>query len=447
MPEYQARIPEIEAEVTKLRYLVNFEKIKPPAEIEATFKRLSEGITAYASFRELALTSSLLPLFVPDAQATGESQQKLWAAAHLKHGSDAFERFNSLVTSEPDPIQLTFELFAMQESAAFTVISRMPIAEAVGHIQAYIRRLEQETRTLEDLWKEQSGQTERMDAEINAVRAQVLDSYKRAVADIRGWGPKTEEALHTSIVIWDAKEQADPEPSVGSVAAAASANISSTAGQLRLTHEDAVHRSMLIYAGKLTIHMMFRNTRLQVKDFLDKVNKNTMRRLYDDACQAALAAAANVHQKDGLKLDAKRFVENAVAASSGILPKFDDAWEEFYTTFNGSYVGVPSEATIEKLAEAEFFNRFWPDVEYLDLPGAFRIAGEAIARCESISPSKITPEQKKRLDEVIQKRTNEMKETVRNMDMSLFQRVKLFYCDIPLDQFKDWIRRLGGYSK
>jgi hypothetical protein len=86
-------------------------------------------------------------------------------------------------------------------------------------------------------------------------------------------------------------------------------------------------------------------------------------------------------------------------------------------------------------------------VEYLDLPGAFRLAEEAIARCESISLDRITPEQRKRMNEVIRERTREMKEAIRQMDMSIFQRAKLFYVDVPLDQLRDRLKRLPGFRK
>ena len=79
--------------------------------------------------------------------------------------------------------------------------------------QLELRTLEQEAAGLESKWKETIGQDERQDGQIAGLRVQVLEMFKKSVAEIRGWGPRIEEAARTSATAWEASERPSPDPS------------------------------------------------------------------------------------------------------------------------------------------------------------------------------------------------------------------------------------------
>jgi hypothetical protein len=81
------------------------------------------------------------------------------------------------------------------------------------------------------------------------------------------------------------------------------------------------------------------------------------------------------------------------------------------------------------------------------LPGEFQIALDNIARLEYMPLTGMSDAQQAKFKALIQTRLKELQAPIRNMDMSIFQRAKLFYFDIPIDQYKDKVRRLLGYFK
>jgi hypothetical protein len=109
---------------------------------------------------------------------------------------------------------LTFELAAEMESVAFATIAPMPLAHAVGAIREHRRQIDSETRSLESIWSELIGQSERVNGEVAALRVQVLDDFKRSVAEIRGWAPRIEEAIRLGIDTWAETDNTSPDPAL-----------------------------------------------------------------------------------------------------------------------------------------------------------------------------------------------------------------------------------------
>src|SRR5690606_9317559 len=123
-------------------------------------------------------------------------------------------------------------------------------------------------------------------------------------------------------------------------------------------------------------------------------------RAWLDARDATRDAAGRC-PKAGQKDDVRVFAEQAIDESEEIVEEFNDAFEDFYDHFEGRFTGDVSDANAEKLAEQELFNRFWKDVESLNLPGEFRTAADRIVRCEDVSLDRLTPEQRGRFKALI----------------------------------------------
>lgn len=447
MADFAARITELESLLSlAINDVIRLQS--PAGDLNTNHPRfvaLRSMLANHADTREKALTASLVLLDAP-ADATAESAQQRWSAELNRLGTEAFQRINDAVKNEHILIKTRFEIVAMQEARAFRLLADLPLGTLTGRLRSHIRELSKETQTFTNLWKEQSGQEERYDGQIATVRVQALDAFKRAVAEMRGWGPRTEQALRTSVEGWSAQAGSDPEPSIGSVGADAGKHVLASIETLQFTHEQSTRIAMPHYAGKTTIHQMFANTRQNVKDFLDKVNLDTTTRELTAAFEAAQSLIAAVIQP-GQRQDLTDFLGRAMFKVRDISVQFTTEWQRFYGAFKGIYVEEPSEATLDKLAEAEFFNRFWRDVADLNLPGVFREVSDAIMRCESITAARITPEQQRRLTEVIQARTSKIKDRIRSLDMSMFERAKLLYYDVTIDQMRDWVKRLPGYRK
>jgi hypothetical protein len=191
---------------------------------------------------------------------------------------------------------------------------------------------------------------------------------------------------------------------------------------------------------------MFGNSRLQLKEYLDKVNPKTVARAWSDACNATKEAASRC-PKDGQKEDVRTLAERAIKASESIVGEFNDVFEDFYTHFDGKFTGKVSDETAELLVEQEFFNKFWRDVESLNLPGEFRTAADQIARCEEVSLDRLTDEQRSRFKEIVRERLSGLEDKIRDLDSSFLERFKLQFIDVPREQMLDKLKRLVGYEE
>jgi len=442
MADYAARISELDKEVATLREAaLTVERGGGPAVVLATYVRLVAGLEAYGSMRDRAFHEGLA-LLKAESGATAESQQRRWSEHFTAKGSEAFKQLNDLASRDEDALKRPFELFAMQESSGFAAVASMPVAGAVGQLCEHLRTLDEQTRILQSKWKDLAGLDERADGQIAALRVQVLEAFKRGVSDARGWAPKIEEAVRKVVDLWDRKEETDPEPSVAPAVKA----FLDALGLLQRTLDDAAQQSQPLYASEQPIHEMFGNVRLQVKDYLEKVNKDSMAKMYSDACRGALEAA-NKSPKEGQRTDAKQLAEKAIAASQSVMADFNSAWDKFYQEFQGKFTGDVSDETVEFLADQEFFNRFWKDVEALNLPGEIQSVGNSLARLENLSLDRVTPEQRTMFDVEIRARLKEIQDKIRSMDSSVWERFKVMFVTTPLSLAVERLKKLPGYRK
>ena len=442
MSDYARRGPEMSREVALLQERAVEEEHRggPPA-VLGTYVRLQAGLAAYAEWRERALSDGLAWL-TPDSGATAKSQQERWSNGFSQHGGEAFRMLNDQVSRDDDPIEWTFEQMAMQESLAYTAIAGMPLAGFMGQLREYLRDFERFRKELDDRWKEIVGQDERIDGQIAGLRVQVLEIFKQAVADARGWGPKIESAIGTALLAWEKEEEPSPDPSIAPVARTAF----DTVHMLQKSLDEITRSALGLYANEQTIHGMFGNSRQQLKEYLDKVNATSVVRAWSEAVSAT-KDAANRCPKDGQKEDARALAERAIRASESMVDEFKDVFGEFYSHFDGRFTGKVSDQTIELLAEHEFFNRFWRDVESLNLPGEFRIAADQIATCEEFSLDRLTDEQRRRFKEIVRERLSGLEETIRDLDSSFLERFKLQFIDVPREQMLEKLKRLTGYEE
>lgn len=452
MPEYEARILELKKEVAALHAQAvkdatakqtkeEKDKDEKPIIVEATYLRLGTGVLAFAAVREKALVDSLA-LVKPRADATAESHTRIWSEHFQKAWAEAFKILLDLVERDEDPIQLKFELLVVQESVGVAALSNPAIIEAVGDIRAKMRELETSRVAKRAEWRDLAALDDRQDGPAAVLRIRVLEDFKKAVQDVRGWWPRIEEAVRNLFRLWKAKEDADPEPSVADGAS----TIMETLGTLQRTLDEVERAARSIYAGEEAVHQMFANTRLQVKEFLQNNSKEKILQRYVDAravAEAAIAKCATPGQRD----DAKRHYDKVVAESIGILGEFNDTFDDYYAEFDGTYTGTVSQTTIEILTEEEMFKRFWQEVEDLNLPAEIQRLREMLDRTGQISIDEMSEEQRKKWKDAIETRMNELKEKIRSLDMSFVERFKLLFYHVPRAQLVEKLRRLEGYIR
>jgi len=262
------------------------------------------------------------------------------------------------------------------------------------------------------------------------------------VSDARGWGPKIEEAARKLITGWDTKEQLYPEPSL-------SGPVRTTMEILQMfqrTLAELTRAALPMYSTEQRIHEMFGNIRLYVQEHLEKVKPDVIARMYSEACRDSLNYAASC-PKDGQKADARKLADKAIRESERIVGEFNSAFDAFYSKFDGRFTGEVSNQTVEMLAEQEFFDKFWRDVQGLDLPGVFREANNQLERCESITLDKLTDDQRLEFQRVIREQLAPLEEQIRAMDPGFFERFKIAFIDSARGAIVEKLRRFPGFRK
>ena len=442
MADYSKRPPEMSREVAVLQErAVAAERSGGPPAVLATYIRLQAGVASYVEWREKTLAGGLAWL-TPDSSATARSQQERWTNGFTQRGSEALKMLNDQVSRDEDPIEFTFEQMAMQESMSYAAIASMPLAGFIGQVREYLRDLEKFRKDLDDRWKEITGQDERIDGQIAGLRVQILEMFKKSVSDARGWAPKIESAIGTTLLGWEKKEEPSPDPSLAPVVKTGY----DTVHLLQKTLDEMTRSALGLYANEQTIQTMFGSSRERLKEYLDRVNRKTVASAWSDACSAA-RDAANKCPKDGQKEDVRQLAEQAIKASEDIVEEFNDVFEDFYDHFKGKFTGDVSDETAELLVEQEFFNQFWRDVESLNLPGEFRTAADQIAKCEDISLDRLTDDQRRRFKEIIHDRLSDLEEELRKLEWSFFERFKFQFIDAPRKLMWDKVKRLVGYKE
>jgi len=442
MSDYGKRPPEMAREVATLQErALEAERGGGPAVVLATYVRLQAGLATYAEWRERSFEDGLKWL-TPESSATSKAQQERWSTGFNQRGGEAFKMLVDQASRDGDPIESTFEFLAMQESMAYAAVAGMPLAGFIGQVREYLRDLERFQKDLDDRWKELTGQNERIHGQIAALRVQVLELFKKSVSEARGWAPKIESAVGTALLVWEKEEDPSPDPSLVPVVRTAF----DTVNMLQKSLDEVTRSALGLYANEQTIHTMFGNSRQQLKEYLEKVNRKAVDRAWVDACTATRDAAGKC-PKDGQKADVLAFAEAMIDESEDIVKEFNERFEDFYEHFEGRFTGNVSDDTTEKLAEQEFFNQFWRDVESVNLPGEFRTAGDQIARCEDVSLDRLTEDQRRRFKAIVHERVEEIEEKIRALDSSFLERFKFQFIDVPRQQAIDRLKKLVGYDE
>ena len=441
MPEYASRIAELEKVVDELQVkAVEAEEAGGAKALPDTYVRFKAFVTAYGIWRDKALGDGL-PLLEAESDATAQKQHYLWTNHYIKAATEAFRLLKDLKL-EDIPSQIAAETAASQESIAFDIIAGWTLARFQGEVREHMRTLDQERASLESKWAETIGQDERQDGQIAYLRVQILETFKKSVEQIRGWAPQFEEAARTFATGWEASERPSPDPSLADPTRAAVEVLAT----LSRTLDESVRSALPMYAAEQTVHEIFGKHRLAVEELLEKIHPDCVAKSYAEAVSTAESSLGRA-STDGQKQDLRILLEKAKAAAATSVGEYRSAFDKFDAQFNGTYTGDVSDATVELLAEAEFFNQFWKDVEGLNLPGEIKTAGEAIARCVNINLDRLTPEHQQQFKEIVEGRLRELQDTIKSMDMSLWERMKIQFWLTPREAIRDKLKRLPGFRK
>lgn len=441
MADYAARVEELEEVVTEHEAkAVDAERSGGPAAIPRSYARLREEIADYARFRDAVLADGLT-LLDPPSDATPERMHARWVDHFVKAATDAFRSFKD-VTLEDIPSQIVAESIASQESVAFAEISTWRLARVGGEISQRLRTLEQERAGLESKWSETIGQDERQDGQVAALRVQVLDMLEDAVEKIRGLAPRIEKVIRDVVVGWEGSEKPSPDPSF----AEPTRTFVETLATLGRTLEDSTRAALTLYATEQTIHEVFGEHRAAVAALLEAAEPDMVEKVYADAVAAAESGASRMNY-DGQRADMRAFLEKAKARVGPRVDVYESAFEDFVKHFDGRYTGRVSDETVELLAEAEFFDQFWRDIEDVRLPAVIQAADDDVARMESVDLTRVTEEHRDELRAILERNLEEVRESIKRLDMSILDRFRLQFIDVPRAAMVDRLRRLRGYEE
>lgn len=439
MAEYEARLEELERQIEEVR-IKAIETERPggaPVGREA-FIRFQAALPAYGKWRDRAFNEGLT-ILRPETDGTPQKYHYRWIDHHLKRATDAFRTFADLKLEDPAADVLAATV-ASQESIAFDIIANWTFARFQGEVRERLRTLAEERTRLESKWAETISQDERQDGQIAGLRVEILETFRKGVEQVRGWGPKFEEAARTFATGWDAKEKPSPDPSFAEPTKVAI----ETLATLGRTLEDSVRAALPLYAAEQVVHEIFGKHREALDKLLQQLHPDGIETMYAEALSSAEASLGRV-TRDGQKADLERLLKEAAAEVAPCVKEYESAFEDFVKHFRGRYTGAVSDQTIELLAEAEFFSQFWKEVEGLNLPGEIRTAGEAIARCVHIDLDRLTPEHQQQFREIVESRLRELQDRIRAMDMSLWERMKIQFWLVPRDAMRDKLKSLPGF--
>lgn len=441
MADYAARIAELEKVVADLEAkAVEAERSGGPPAFPASYARLREEIADYARFRDGVLADGL-ELLDPPSDATPEKMHARWVDHFVKTATDAFRSFKD-ITLEDIPSQVVAESIASQESVAFAEISTWRLARAQGEISQRLRTLEQERAGLESKWSETIGQDERQDGQVAALRVQILGMLEDSVEKIRGWGPRIEGVVRDVVVGWEGSEKPSPDPSF----ADPTRTFVETLATLSRTLEDSTRAALTMYATEHNIHEVFGKHRAAVAELLEAAEPDLVEKTYIEAVGAADSGAGRMSY-DGQRTDLRAFLDKAKALVGPQVDAYESAFEDFVKHFDGRYTGKVSDETVELLAEAEFFDQFWRDIEDLRLPAVIQGADDDVARARSVDLSRVTEEHREELRATLERNLEDVRQSIRSLDLSVLERFRLQFIDVPRAQIVDYLRRLRGYDE
>ena len=150
---------------------------------------------------------------------------------------------------------------------------------------------------------------------------------------------------------------------------------------------------------------------------------------------------------DGQRTDLRAFLGKAKGVVGPRVDAYESAFHDFVRHFDGRYTGRVSDATVELLAEAEFFDQFWRDIEDIRLPAVIERADDDVARLRSVDLSRVTEEHRDELRASLERNLEEVRESIRSLDLSVLERFRLQVIDVPRAQIVDYLRRLRGYDE
>lgn len=441
MGDYAARTAELERVVADLEArAAEAERSGGPAAVPRSYARLREEIADYGRFRDAVLEEGL-ELLEPPSDATAERMHARWVDHFVKAATDAFRSFKD-ITLDDIPSQIVAESIASQESVAFAEISTWRLARVQGEISQRLRTLETERAGLESKWSETIGQDERQDGQVAALRVHVLGMLEDSVEKIRGWGPRIEGLVLDAVVGWEGSERPSPDPSF----AEPTRTFVETLATLSRTLEDSTRAALTLYATEQTIHEVFGRHRAAIAELLEAAEPDVVERAYTDAVGAADSGAGRMNY-DGQRTDLRAFLGKAKAIVGPQVEAYESAFDDFVRHFDGRYTGRVSDETVELLGEAEFFDQFWRDIEDVRLPAVIQRADDDVARLRSVDLSRVTEEHRDELRATLERNLEEVRESIRSLDLSVLERFRLQFIDVPRAQIVDYLRRLTGYDE
>lgn len=436
MAEYSARANELNAKYQEAykRAVDDETSGRGKPVVHASWINLKLGIDRYIDWRDRAINDGL-PLLKPDSSATGSNQQDRWASYYQSKGSEAYTQIDNLGKSAEDAIQQFTFFVSTQESLFFRALSEFTLARAAGDIQQAKRDLATEADNLEGKWRELAGLDERADGEIAYMRAQILRELESAVANLLGWGRKAEETARTVVNVGaEYDDKSDPEPSFGPIVVTGM----ETVAALQRPLDQFVREAQRLYDNEAPIHNLFQSLRTRVGEFYQK--------MYFAAGNAADAARRESADKASPYEDAKRFFEKASKELDPLLSDYRSACDAFYDKFKGRFLDEVSDATAEFLADQEFFNKFWKELEDKKASEAVQQVLKDIENNWGVSLDPLKPETREKVRKYFEEKLRPHKEKLRSMDSSFFRRV-YDQTSMGVKLYWDKIKRASGYRK
>lgn len=404
---------------------------------------LSSTLALYADSRERALVEAL-ELLKPQSDDDRERVRARWERHFADRAQAALQPLRAVAERERDAIERCLDILALQESLAFMALGGLPIAGLCGWLRANVRGMETAAADLRVAWRDLASMEERTDSQKIQLRLKVLETLKASIEEIRSFDARLDGKLQVLLAAFNAKENADPEPSVTSGAAEVSSNTAAFLLTMRTTLDALIRASQDDFAVDSRILDMFANIRAQLADYLQKVNHRTM----DDAFRADAALSRAAIERlvtEGQKIDLRLFAERVIAIAQNDFAVFAAAWTRFYDEFDGTFTGPIKESTRDILIEENFFQSLASEIDAL-APGRF--FEEAESRIGTVRRfSDLDDRQMLIVEMAVKARVESLKQELRRMDDSYFELFLRHYIRVPLGLARDKLSRMAGYIR
>lgn len=317
------------------------------------FKNAEAALETYFNSRQKILEDALL--FLSDESKTVEQQRIRWENHMNARSSEALRVLIEFLKYKKESLLVTVISEIMsQESIFFMKLSNMQLSSVMfAQLLEYRKQFEIEKKNLKDKWEELKNENLKLNGDIEAASAKILEVYKEALGKAGTYKDTIRNNLKLFFTGLTAVGKVTGTVKMPPGFKEAVSLFSASLKAVMPSSKELSGRLDRLYRSEESVTViMFGNTRKCVKEFLEKTNLDKAQKDYYEAHKHAQQVAANM-LTDGQKEDAAIFVRIAEEITRKTLTSFTDAYNGFVNDFKEIFIGPVGDRTVKDLIKKD----------------------------------------------------------------------------------------------